>query len=469
MFMNWSTISFTIVVLIIVISVFFRVKFSRQVFISGVLSLVVFQILFLLQGATAAPETGAPIEQKILEVAGIILAFNTIVQMIKWLVIEFANKRRHFNIPPFLLDIVGWTAIIIVLFLVINNIFGVELTGLFVTSTVATMAVGLALQNALSNLISGIVLQIESPFTIGDWVEVAGQEAQVVKQNWRTLAVLTRHNHNILITNNDVAQEKIVNFSRPTPLQAQDASIEVADEYPPSEVKKILKKAVIGIQGVLPEPEPIVFVISYGDTAIGYRIRYWINDFVHREIIEDAVLTNFWYALKRADMTVPTPARDITVKMLSDKQEKQELAKQQNYISDIVRSLPLFEGLTEKQLQRLVAAAENQTYTISEKIIHQEDEEDALFIIKSGQVGIYSRKDGQNILVSTLQENDFFGEMNLLKEQPHSVSVIAHIDTDIITIRKDAFIDILMIDFTILELVLTTLDERREKILGELC
>ena len=92
----------------------------------------------------------------------------------------------------------------------------VDLTGLLLTSTIATAVIGLSLQEILGNLFTGVILQIEAPFSVDDWVEVAGEEGKVVKQSWRTVAILTRMNNYVIFTNSHMANERIVNFSRPT-------------------------------------------------------------------------------------------------------------------------------------------------------------------------------------------------------------------------------------------------------------
>jgi len=461
-----SSLSYFAVLSITVISLilwrFSRIRFNRQVIISAILALLAFQLLFFLQGSMGLPGPDGPIQNQVTAILAVVLAFNSVLQILKFMVLEFFVQRNNIKLPRFLIDFFGWLAIGIVLLAIVREVFEVELTGLLVTSTVATAIVGLSLQEILGNLFAGVILQIESPFAVDDWIKVAGQEGKVVHQNWRTLSMLTRMNHHVVFPNNRIAKEQIVNYSRPTAVQRQEVYIGIAYQYAPGEVKEVLLKALESVKGILLNPPPRAYLVEYGDLVMRYRVTYWIGDYAARANIEDAVMSRLWYTLKRAGMGIPQPIRQISLQMIPDNQGQQETAQTLQIITRYLRSLPLLEELNQSQIERLAAGAALQQYMSNEVLVGQGEEGDSLFIIKSGQTGIYIKdKDGDQLRVDTRTAGEFFGEMSLLTGEPRSASVLAESETKVLTIGKKDFVEILTADPMILELLLNALEKRR--------
>lgn len=462
-----SLLSYFAVLLITIISLilwrFGRIHFNRQVVISAMLALLAFQLLFFLQGSMGLPGPDGPIQDQVTAILAVVLAFNSVLQVLKLMVLEFFVQQNNVKLPRFLIDFLGWLAIGMVLLAVVREVFEVELTGLLVTSTVATAIVGLSLQEILGNLFAGVILQIESPFAVDDWINVAGQEGRVVHQNWRTLSMLTRMNHHVVFPNNRIAKEQIVNYSRPTAVQRQEVHLGMAYQYAPGEVKEVLLKALVGVKGILLNPPPRAYLVEYGDLVMRYRVTYWIENYVARVDIEDAVMSRFWYTLKRAGMGTPQPIGQMSVGMISDNQGQQETAQTLQLITRYLRSLPLLEELNDSQIERLAAGAALHQYMSDEVLVGQGEEGDSLFIIKSGQTGIYIKdKNGDQLRVDTRRAGEFFGEMSLLTGEPRSASVLAESETEVITIGKKDFVEILTADPMILELLLNALERRRQ-------
>src|SRR3989338_1783576 len=247
--------------------------------------------LYLIVAGSGLPQEALLLQ--ILLAAGIMVAANTLLQLFDWLAWDyFLGQRRHLAVPRLLVDLFNFVALTAAALIVLNRIFQVSLSGLLVTSTVLSAVIGLSLQDILGNVVAGVALQLERPFTEGDWVVVSGHEGKVVQMNWRTLT----------LPNANAAKQEIVNFSRPTPLQRLHAAISVAYRHPPGQVCAVLERAAGSVAGVVTEPPPEVLVASYGDFAILYDVRYWITDYEGMEQIRGAVLARPWYELRRAGL-----------------------------------------------------------------------------------------------------------------------------------------------------------------------
>ncbi len=431
----------------------------RRVQTSLLLTAAMAGLYLVVQGA------GLPAETTLLQVivaAGIMLAANAALQLFDLFLWDYVlGQRRHMTVPRLMVDLFNFVALVIVALAVLNRVFQVDLSGLLVTSTVLSAVIGLALQDMLSNIIAGLALQIERPFAVGDWVYVGDKEGQVAQMNWRTLTLRTRDNHNIFLPNASAARQDIVNYSRPTPLQRLHVQVGVAYRHPPGLVKDVLVRAAIGVEGVAAAPAPEAIVTGYGDFAIQYDLRYYIGDYARVEQIRDAVTTRVWYELRRADMTIPFPIREVTMRALPEDHEARAQERLRREVFAALRPLPLFAPLSDAQIEQLVRGAALQRYTAGEALVQQGEAGDSLFVIKSGKVRVEVR--GENAPATTLDElgpADFFGEMSLLTGEPRSASVIAGTETEVVVVDKPDLAAVITADGSVLEALTLALEAR---------
>jgi small-conductance mechanosensitive channel len=397
----------------------------------------------------------------------VLLAANTLLQIFDWVAWDYVmGVRRHIAVPRLLIDLFNLVVLLGVAFVLLRFVFGVvDLSGLLFTSTVLSAVIGLALQDTLGNIITGLALQLERPFTVGDWVKVNDLEGEIIQMSWRTVTLRTRDDNNIFLPNGNVAKDYIVNYSRPTPLQRMHALVGVAYAHPPALVKPVLAEAMRGAPGVSAEPPPQVVIKEYGDFAVQYDLLYWITDFANALTIHDEVMTRVWYALRRAHFAIPFPARDVTVRMLSDDHEDRAQAQQQRAVFATLRPLSIFAPLNDAQVEQLAGTVTRQRYTTGEYLVRQGEAGDSLFVIAAGQVRIERLlEDGQVIHLDTLNHDEFFGEMSLLTGEPRSASVIAQTDTEVMVVSKAGLSPVIGADGRIAEAFSLALMKRTRRV-----
>ena len=186
-------------------------------------------------------------------------------------------------------------------------------TPVFVTSGVVSIVLGLALQDLLSNLMAGIVMSVERPFKIGDWIQVGTTEGEAVEQTWRTTLVRTREGDHLLIPNSLAAKELMLNFDRPTPEHLIKIHVGVAYDTPCGGVTEALLDAASKVDEVLRTPAPEVHLKDFQDSSILYELRIWIDNYGSLPGIESDVRKQIWYAFKRHGITIPFPQRDVNI------------------------------------------------------------------------------------------------------------------------------------------------------------
>lgn len=149
----------------------------------------------------------------------------------------------------------------------------IDVTGVVALASVASLAVSLAFQDMLSNVIGGFTLLSNHPFKSGDFVEVAGQSGTVETIDITYTKLITPDQKVISIPNSSVVASQITNYST-EPTRRVDFAVSASYDAPISTVKQALLDAA-RVDDVLDDPAPFAAVEQYGDSAISYVLRVW--------------------------------------------------------------------------------------------------------------------------------------------------------------------------------------------------
>jgi CRP/FNR family transcriptional regulator, cyclic AMP receptor protein len=107
---------------------------------------------------------------------------------------------------------------------------------------------------------------------------------------------------------------------------------------------------------------------------------------------------------------------------------------------DVLRRVPLFESLSEADLQSFAELVRERSYPRGSVIVFEEDPGDALYVVAAGQVKVVLvAEDGREVILSVLGPGSFFGEMAILDEGPRSAHVIAMEESNLLILRRDDF------------------------------
>jgi small-conductance mechanosensitive channel len=186
-----------------------------------------------------------------------------------------------------------------------------DVAPLLATSAVTSLVLGLALQPILGNFFAGLVISLEKPFRLNDWIRVGEHEGRVVAINWRTTHLRTRDNDNVVIPNGKIADERVLNYYYPHPMHLERVRVPVHYATPPYRARRVLLESVHGIPGILDKPTPEVYVLSFDDSAVLYELRVWIEDVAQSTRIASDLRARVWEELQRAGMVIPYPTRTV--------------------------------------------------------------------------------------------------------------------------------------------------------------
>lgn len=395
--------------------------------------------------------------------AALLVAWGYLLfDLLEELLVEGALRRRGLPVPRLARDIVRGLIIIALVLLALNRVFGVPLSSLVISSTVASAVIGLALQDLLKNVIAGIALQAERPFAPGDWVQLRDQPLKVQEMSWRATRMVTIDNTHVIVPNANLATAEISNFTIISPLQALHVTIPLAPEHPPNQVKAMLAAAAQAAEGVLSSPPPAVRLLSIGEYSATYDIRFFVRDFDRYVDIRDAVTTSAWYHIRRAGFRMPYPAREVFLHEADARRSADVAQATISRMAAELRAVELFGGLSDAERMELASRAELRLFAAGEVLVRQGDLDDTLYLICRGaaRVEVAPAPGAPPVPVSTLAAGDFFGELALLTGSPRRATVIATADSEAMLVRREAIAPLLGRNPALPEILSAALEQR---------
>ena len=353
----------------------------------------------------------------------------------------YFEKRKQTPIPHFLREVVALIVFVVALLFVLSFVYHAErgLQSVVATSGVAAVILGLAGQNLLGGIIAGMSLQINRPYKVGDWLKVEDTYGEVMEINWRSTRLRTNDGIYLDIPNNEIVKSTIVNLHYPTEVHAMRIRVGVDYNVPPNRVKDALTRAAQSALNVLPEPKVRVFLVDFADHAVLYEIKYYMGNHARINETNDSVRTNVWYELKRQQIRIPYPIRTLHLERHAPKpvEEGHDEAR------EILRGEPLFECLSDNQIDNLVKQSDLNHFGRGERVIEEGAEGDSMFILLRGAAQVSVSKNGSTIPVATLSSGDCFGEMSLLTGEKRSATVRADGDCYVMEISKETMAEVI--------------------------
>jgi small-conductance mechanosensitive channel len=203
------------------------------------------------------------------------------------------------------------------LFLILMNVMGIDLTALAVLGGAVGVGLGFGLQKIASNFISGVILLLEGQATVGDFVELDGGEAgTIVRMMARATILETYDGRWIVVPNEDFITTRVVNYSDSGSANRYEADFSVSYGTDINLVPDIVEAAVAKHPEVLDDPEPPDCELrGFGDSGVDFCVEFWVNgiDDGKNKYTSD-VLFLVWNALKEAGIEIPYPHRVVEIK-----------------------------------------------------------------------------------------------------------------------------------------------------------
>lgn len=221
------------------------------------------------------------------------------------------NEEFHQEVQP-LVKSLSKLLLAAVGIVVILQMWGVQVGTTLASLGVIGVILGFAFQDTMKNIFGGISLIIDDSIHKKDVIRLeTGETGEVVEVNLRSTKIKTFDNEYLIIPNGVLSNTKIINLAEPTPTLRIDILVSVAYGSDPAYVKEVLLSVLREEELVLKFPKREIRFVKMGEYSLDFMILFFISDYRKKFLMEDAITTAAYNALREANIQVPFPSRTV--------------------------------------------------------------------------------------------------------------------------------------------------------------
>src|SRR5678815_3359069 len=192
--------------------------------------------------------------------------------------------------------------------------FGIDLTSIAVIFTALSVGIGFGLQYIAADIASGFILLFERPIRIGDRITIGDDEGDVKSINLRTTVVTTNDQIAIIVPNSRLVSQRVINWSYADPRARIAIPVGVADNSDIQLVTDTLIEAAKNVPNVLPEPQPQVQFLKFGDYSLDFRLLVWTNQPRRHVQIRSDINFRIAELFRQRSIKIPYPTQEFLLK-----------------------------------------------------------------------------------------------------------------------------------------------------------
>jgi len=257
-------------------------------------------------------------------VGAIVFVFTLFLARASTALIERRIASRH-HIDPGLrytiCRLAKYLVITIGTLVALKQAFALDLTSIAVIFTALSVGIGFGLQYIAADIASGFILLFERPIRIGDRITIGDDEGDVQSINLRTTVVTTNDQIAIIVPNSKLVSQRVVNWSYGDPRARIAIQIGVADDSDTDLVTKTLIEAAKNVDSVLPNPEPQVQFLKFGDYTLDFRLLVWTDQPRRHIQIRSDINYRIARLFRERSIKIPYPTQEFLLKGVNLPQE----------------------------------------------------------------------------------------------------------------------------------------------------
>ena len=360
-----------------------------------------------------------------------------------WLAVGFlrafvvlGQKSRESKLVQDLLAAVIYLAAVLG---IVAYVFDLPVKGLLATSGALAIIIGLALQSSLGDVFSGLMLNLERPYQVGDSIILDDTvQGTVIETNWRATHILTGNNDVAIVPNSIVAKSKVVNCSTPTKMHGAKLRVRLEPSLTPAAGCALLQEALLGSTRILRAPQAGVVVKDISAEAMEFELGFSVADISGVDAAQSELFDRIYRAVSAGGMR-------FAPRLLSSHAPAPELEVGSGGAAEtLLAGIALFATLSNPERAALAERMSRKDFRPGDIVAKAGVVSQTLCIISDGVLSATEEADGGAIERLRLTPGSYFGETGLLTGEASIVSIRAVTRVVIYEISKDALCPLLV-------------------------
>ncbi|MGH1417873.1 MAG: mechanosensitive ion channel domain-containing protein [Hyphomicrobiaceae bacterium] len=199
-----------------------------------------------------------------------------------------------------------------------TSFLGIDFSNLAIVAGALSVGLGFGLQSIFNNFVSGLILLVERPIKIGDWITVGGEDGWVRKINVRATELETLNKESVIIPNSELISGTVKNWMYSDDLARITVPIGVSYNSDAEQVREVLLTIAKESPQLLSYPAPTVIFAGFGDSSLDFELRFFIANVNSRIQVASDVRFAIRKALCEQNIEIPFPQRDLHIRDLGD-------------------------------------------------------------------------------------------------------------------------------------------------------
>ncbi|MBP0610455.1 MULTISPECIES: mechanosensitive ion channel family protein [Burkholderia] len=292
----------------------------------------------------------------------------------------------------------------------LGYVLGLPLSGLVATSGAVAVILGLALQNTLNDVFSGLVLNTTQPFRLDDTVSIGELEGRIVESNWRSTKLIDNLGNLVVVPNSSAARATIVNLSEPAGLHGVTLVLDLDPAVRPAVAVGALERAAASSLDVLARPAPIAVVKAFRANAIQYELVCYVDALQKKTTVRNALYDLAHRHLAAAGvvwrpLVGPAPVSASSSTSQADSVSRRLL---------LLRAVELFARVDDDDLAVLADALVSRSFGKGDVIYASNSESRVLTIVESGVAAVFVPGASGDVEVRRMAPGDAIGQSVVL-------------------------------------------------------
>lgn len=318
-------------------------------------------------------------------------------------------------------DVLGALIFLVAIVAAAAYVMQLPVKGLLATSGVVAIVVGLALQNTLSDVFSGIVLNTTKPYRLDDWVSIDGTEGKVIEIDWRATHLLTSQGGTLVIPNSVAAKAKILNLNRSAEIDNLAISVTLPAQIRPRLVLDALHKTLQGVSALLPTPKAKVAIKSSDLASVEYEVSGFVAAGTNKGEVRNLMFDLAHRHLKAAGIL---HGADLL---------EEPTSRPRGVLEDV----KIFRSLDSDEKDRLSRHMIAQHFSAGQIVLELGETTDHLLVIGSGVVSAAVQDGDTFVEAGRMGPGEIMGEEGIAQGTPSQARFTALSSSVIYRIEKD--------------------------------